>query len=123
MRLSLAWECSRTTANCAVAQHKRGKSQQGEDLTLIRNVFCDVCTHQRTYLEIGALDGMKYSNTLVLERDANWGGLLIEGLPANAKNLILNRGKSGRNVIFNEACSLTRIPSQTNPLQLTYLLP
>ena len=46
----------------------------------------------RTYIEIGALDGRTYSNTLALEREFDWRGLLIEGHPANS---VLLRGRGG----------------------------
>jgi len=116
---NLSWSCGGSQAtNCAAAaavSHVRPYSQQGEDVSLVRNVFCDVCRHQRTYLELGALDGKKYSNTFYLELAYGWGGLLIEGLPQNAQKLIAHRGKSGRNVIFNEAiCSTTGTVNFTN---------
>ena len=111
---SLTWGCGVDKTNCKeLPAPPRGYfSQQKEDLGLVGNVFCDTCMHQRTYLEIGALDGFKYSNTLYLEKFFNWGGLLIEGHPHNAQNLIANRGKSGRNVIFNEA--ICRTPGTVN---------
>ena len=81
-----------------------GHSQVGEDMKLFRSVFCDIkCETQQSYVEIGALDGVKYSNTLMYERSFGWGGLLIEGNPASARGLVQNRGKSGRNLIINEA--------------------
>ena len=52
-------------------------------------LFCERCTPHRTdltYLELGALDGKLYSNTLLLEQ-RSWSGLLIEGVPANAEKL------------------------------------
>ena len=55
----------------------------GEDLFVRKEFFCDVCppahlvhpvppsgsleAGQRSYVEIGALDGLKYSNTFLLE--------------------------------------------------------
>ena len=35
-----------------------------------------------TFVEMGALDGLKYSNTLAFERALNWRGVLIEANPA-----------------------------------------
>ena len=107
--IPLTWSCGAANkTNCSARPGAISHSQVGEDMSLVQHVFCDVCTQQRTYLEIGALDGLKYSNTLMLERGYNWGGLLIEGLPQNAQALIAHRRKSGRNVIFNEAiCSST----------------
>ena len=73
-------ERSASSTTCWSTQSTR----RAEDISLVQHVFCDVCPKQRTYLEIGALDGLKYSNTVLLERGYNWGGLLIEGLPQNA---------------------------------------
>eukprot|EP00966_Prymnesium_polylepis_P116539 2693421-Prymnesium_polylepis.1 len=114
---ALTWGCGSGNFSCLNSSGTplRPHSQQGEDVALISNLFCDVCREQRIYLEIGALDGAMYSNTLALENGYNWGGLLIEGLPANARSLIANRGKSGRNVIFNEGiCSGTGTVNFTN---------
>ena len=38
---------------------------------------------------------MRYSNTLMLERNLNFGGVLIEGHPENAEKLRLTRGPQG----------------------------
>ena len=40
-----------------------------------------------TFVELGAFDGIKLSNTLVLERCFNWTGLLIEAVPENFRKL------------------------------------
>jgi len=53
------------------------------------------------YIEIGANDGVRYSNTLFLEKNLNWSGILIE--PSNRFNLLKKyRGKN--NKLFNLAC-------------------
>ena len=41
----------------------------------------------RTFVELGALDGWHGSNTLMLERCFGWTGLLIEASPHNFRNL------------------------------------
>ena len=57
------WGCGgveRTDCNASmILRHgwSNRKSQQGEDLGLLSSVFCDTCYRQRTYLELGALDG------------------------------------------------------------------
>ena len=43
------------------------------------------------FVEIGALDGVRLSNTLMLERCFGWTGLLIEGSPVNFAELRRNR--------------------------------
>jgi len=78
-------------------------SQHQEDLQLVRHFFCDICEASRTYVEIGALDGVRFSNTMLLEHQFNFGGLLIEGHPFSAQCLVAARGRSGRNLVINEA--------------------
>jgi FkbM family methyltransferase len=51
-----------------------------------------------TFLEMGALDGVRYSNTLALER-LGWHGVLIEANPQNCQGL-KNSRVSGRSVNF-----------------------
>ena len=47
-----------------------------------------------TFIECGALDGEWYSNTLGLERDYGWNGVLIEADPSNFKALLGRNRKS-----------------------------
>lgn len=42
-------------------------------------------------MEIGAYDGVTYSNTKFFEDTFKWKGLLIEANPNNYKNLVKNR--------------------------------
>tara|TARA_B110000208_G_C11775868_1_gene431997 strand:+ start:52 stop:303 length:252 start_codon:yes stop_codon:yes gene_type:complete len=42
-------------------------SQQGEDLLIYRN-FINLSTNDGIFLELGAYDGLKYSNTLFFEK-------------------------------------------------------
>ncbi|CAG7824599.1 unnamed protein product, partial [Allacma fusca] len=44
------------------------------------------------FIECGALDGETRSNTLALERDHRWEGLLVEGDPSNY-NLLLKKNR------------------------------
>lgn len=43
------------------------------------------------FLDVGAYDGIKYSNSLLLEKDFDWSGLLIEAHPDNFDTLKNNR--------------------------------
>ena len=107
------WGCHH--ASCDDTALVRGTSQFGEDRWLAQTLFCDKCP-SRTYVEIGALDGVKYSNTLLLERQLYWHGVLIEGHPDNAARLFHSRGKSGKNTIFNEAiCPYASIITFSGP--------
>ena len=44
-----------------------------------------------TFLEIGGLDGITFSNTLLLEQCLGWQGVLVEAQPANAQLMFQNR--------------------------------
>ena len=44
-----------------------------------------------TYLEMGALDGITYSNSHVFHKARQWKGVLIEASPPNYEKLVKNR--------------------------------
>lgn len=44
-----------------------------------------------TFIEMGAIDGVTFSNTLAFERGAEWKGILIEGSPESFEKLVANR--------------------------------
>jgi FkbM family methyltransferase len=54
------------------------------------------------YVELGANDGVTYSNTLFLERHLNWKGVLIEPSPLLFERLQKSRGRN--NFLSNSAC-------------------
>ena len=62
---------------------KHSHSQWFEERLLLPSLLQLTGGRPGTFVELGALDGVKYSNTLALERCFNWTGLLIEANPAN----------------------------------------
>lgn len=54
------------------------------------------------YVELGANDGLRQSNTYYFERYRNWRGLLVEPSPHNF--VACRRNRSPRNTIFCAAC-------------------
>jgi FkbM family methyltransferase len=46
------------------------------------------------YVEIGALDGISHSNTMLLEQHFNWNGILVEPNPQFSSHLKKNRGNN-----------------------------
>jgi FkbM family methyltransferase len=66
--------------SCAL---KHSHSQWFEERLLLPSLLQLTGGRPGTFVELGALDGVKYSNTLALERCFNWTGLLIEANPAN----------------------------------------
>lgn len=64
------------------------KSQSSEDEALL-TWFNGLCNG--TYLEIGGLDGIRYSNTYVFNKELDWRGVLIELSSSNYDRLVVNR--------------------------------
>jgi FkbM family methyltransferase len=73
---------------CAVQHHWKFWSQSREDIA-IHNFFCNKTGG--SFVELGALDGVQYSNTKFLEDHRQWSGLLIEAQPESAARLKRNR--------------------------------
>ena len=71
---------AKSAAFCAL---KNAASQHAEDLLLLPTLLLATGFQPGVFVELGALDGHRYSNTLVLERCFNWTGLLIEPNPTN----------------------------------------
>mmetsp|Transcript_33819 Transcript_33819/g.52701 ORF Transcript_33819/g.52701 Transcript_33819/m.52701 type:complete len:322 (+) Transcript_33819:233-1198(+) len=80
------------------------KSQEGEDRDLI-NYFHNLC--EGTYIEMGALNGVTYSNTHVFHFGLQWKGVLVEASPRNYKELIENR-KNEIATVHAGACAEAR---------------
>jgi len=59
------------------------RSQFREDLVLLPYLLHMTGYRPGTFVEIGAYDGIKYSNTIALELCFGWTGLLIEANPNN----------------------------------------
>lgn len=68
---------------------------QGMEETAVRRCFFGTRVNG-TYVEIGGLDGVRYSNTLQLATCLSWRGTLVEGHPANFAQLLQNARKTGR---------------------------
>lgn len=68
-------------------------SQLGEDFFIYRN-FINQKISDGVFIELGALDGEKYSNTKFYEDTLDFSGLLIEPVPDEYEKLKKNRIKS-----------------------------
>lgn len=64
------------------------KSQLSEDKKLL-TWFQGICGG--SYMEIGGLDGVRFSNTYVFNKGLNWTGVLAEASPKNFAQLVVNR--------------------------------
>jgi len=80
-------------------------SQCQEDVFLNENIFKN--KQNGVYIELGALDGILYSNTKFFEDSLNWKGVLIEPHPEKFKLLQLNRPN---NFLFNNLVSCHEEP-------------
>lgn len=76
-------------------------SQQGEDLLINRN-FINLPTNDGIFLELGACDGLLYSNTAFFEKYLGFTGVLIEPVKEYYDKLIKNRPN---NSCYNNAIS------------------
>lgn len=63
-------------------------SQFGEDRALM-GWFNGLCNG--TYIEMGALDGVRFSNSFAFNKHLGWKGVLVEPFPFNYKKLAENR--------------------------------
>jgi len=79
-------------------------SQEKEDRFLYEHFFTNY--YSGTFVELGGLDGLRFSNTYMYEHGLNWSGLLIEGQTDNYVELERNRGQGSRVVTLHAAmCS------------------
>jgi FkbM family methyltransferase len=66
-------------------------SQAGEDQALLDHYLNSIPNEEKIYIEAGAMDGIRYSNTKALEESFGWTGVLVEPHPANFAALEHNR--------------------------------
>jgi hypothetical protein len=87
-------------------------SQCQEDIFLNENIFKNKTNG--VYIELGALDGVLYSNTKFFEDTLNWTGILIE--PHPDKFVLLQKNRPN-NFLFNDLVSC-----HTEPLDFRYFV-
>jgi FkbM family methyltransferase len=68
-------------------------SQQNEDKIILEKYINQNHNNDGTFLELGALDGIKFSNTYYFEKNLNFSGVLIEANPNDYIKLKNNRKK------------------------------
>lgn len=91
-------------------------SQLGQD-KFIDNFFKK--KENGVFIDVGANDGVKLSNTYFLEKERNWTGICIEPLPVEFKELQSNRKSINLNVAvsdFNGETDFTYIEGYANML-------
>ncbi|PKN20622.1 MAG: FkbM family methyltransferase [Deltaproteobacteria bacterium HGW-Deltaproteobacteria-6] len=70
---------------------------------------------QGVFIEVGANDGITYSNTLYFEKYRGWRGLLIEAIPALADKCLQNRPKC---IVDN--CALVASDYKEKTIEMNY---
>ena len=103
------WGCSdgTLTTACPLKGNVSTRSHGRMDAWLYNTLFCDICPTPRTFVELGAHDGMHMTNTKMFEDQLNFAGLLIEAQPDSVRELLRTRRAGGRNVIIPEAVCAT----------------
>ena len=102
--VSNAVRCDDAYVDASARVKRHSKSQDGEDRYLVDTYFKGLCGG--TYLELGALDGVRFSNSHLFEFGFGWSGVLIEPNPKSFKALQTNRPK---NRLHNVAvCDVSR---------------
>ena len=79
-------------------------SQQGEDMLIYRN-FINLPAKDGIFLELGACDGVLYSNTLFFEKHLGFSGVLIEPVKTFYDRLVKNRPNAS---CYNNAISSSK---------------
>ena len=83
-------------------------SQFREDLRLVTGLHAITGGLPGSFVEIGALDGVRLSNTYMLEHCLGWRGLLIEGNPTNYRHLeqnVANGRRSRVSIVHSAVCA------------------
>ena len=82
-------------------------AQMGQDLKVLK--FFDN-KREGYFVEVGANDGIRFSNTYLLEKDYDWKGICIEPVPSLFKKLSENRKSINiSNAIYNENDKIVNI--------------
>ena len=87
---------SAASASCIKAL---SKAQHGEEAYVLPMLIAATggATASSTFVELGALDGQKFSNTYALEHCLGWRGVLIEADPFNFEKL-MNSNRSATRI-------------------------
>ena len=80
-----------------------GRSQAGEDAYMYEHFFHATNPAAGRFVELGALDGLRYSNSYLFEK-LGWGGVLIEGETTNFAALEQNRQGTGVTCLHAAVC-------------------
>lgn len=77
--------------HCEVQSGVEFMAQYREDEILYHTLFSDPPTCGGTVVEIGGFTGKRYSNSWFFQYALGWRALLVEALPSNFEQMVLNR--------------------------------
>jgi len=96
--------------------HERSVHSQGGEDGVLEHVFECLGTTNRTFVEFGAWDGRHLSNTALLRLDGGWTGLLMDGDPKRANDLVKPEVVTAENV--NELFRKYQLPQAFDLLSI-----
>ena len=91
-------------------------SQCGQDEYLDTVVFKGL--RRGVFVEVGAWDGVAFSNTAFFERERDWTGLLIEPLPDRYAELTAQRTAPSENIAISDVEGTTDFLSISGPTSM-----
>ena len=77
-------------------QCQPSQSQWGEEKWLLEHFFAE--KRNGVYVELGAVDGVRFSNTLALHTCRDWTGVLVEAPPNSQGKISAGLAHSGKSV-------------------------
>ena len=92
-------------AACALSM---STSMQAEDVLMLPTLLAGTRGKPGTFVELGAFDGVKFSNTLMLEKCFGWQGLLIEANPESFAKL--NASARTAHKLYSAVCAAATRP-------------
>ena len=110
-----------SAARCALASLQAphsAHSQNGEDILLLPTLLNLTGGNPGTFVELGALDGVTYSNTRVLEQCYGWHGLLIEANPTNFAKL-QRSGRAATTAMVHSAVCAANLDGSDGTVEIT----
>lgn len=84
-----------------LSRYRSSYAQAGQDIWVATEVFNE--KQNGVFVDAGAFDGIKYSNTYLLETRYRWEGLCIEANPVVYPRLIKNRKAACTEVVLSDS--------------------